>query len=54
MPGGRTAGKAPRDRAGSCRARRGMVTRLVGLAVFFGITYLFVRHLERQDIYSRL
>jgi hypothetical protein len=27
---------------------------LVGLAVFFGITYLFVRHLERQDIYLRL
>ena len=27
---------------------------MVGLAVFFGITYLFVRHLERQDIYLRL
>ena len=27
---------------------------LVGLAVFFGITYLFVRHLERQNIYLRL
>ena len=27
---------------------------MVGLAAFFGITYLFVRHLERQDIYLRL
>ena len=27
---------------------------LVGLAVFFGITYLFVRQLERQNIYLRL
>ena len=32
----------------------GQISLLVGLAVFYAITYLFVRYLEKQGVYIKV